>query len=267
MAQAGTIEKVTSKDGTTIAWEQSGVGPPLVLVHGGTADHTRWAPVLPGLEEHFTVAAVDRRGRGLSGDSEDYSIEREYEDIAAVVDSFVEPVHLLGHSYGAQVALNGALLTGNLRTLTLYEGGGPVEADLFPREAINAVARLIEEGHRDEALVTFMRDIVGVPDEQLKLLRSLPAWKARIKAAHTITREMDELFAHGFDPARVRSIAIPTLLLLGGDSPPFAQREAEALQATIPNSSIAVMPGQQHAAMDTGTDVFLEEVLAFLLDH
>ena len=97
------METIRSKDGTRIAYERSGAGPALVLVHGTTADHTRWAPVLPMLERIFTVYAVDRRGRGQSGDAADYSIEREYEDIAAVVSSIPGPVNLLGHSYGALI--------------------------------------------------------------------------------------------------------------------------------------------------------------------
>ena len=97
-------KSVTSKDGTPITYWHSGKGPPLVLVHGTGVDHGRWAPVLPAFEQHFSACAVDRRGRGANGDSEDYAIEREFEDIAAVVDWLGEPVILLGHSYGALCA-------------------------------------------------------------------------------------------------------------------------------------------------------------------
>src|SRR5918998_6394003 len=114
-------ETVTSEDGTRIAGWRSGEGPPLVLVHGTAADHSRWKPVLPAFEERFTVYAVDRRGRGDSGDAEDYAIEREFEDVAAVVDTIGEPANLLGHSYGALCALEAALLTPNVRKLVLYE--------------------------------------------------------------------------------------------------------------------------------------------------
>ena len=106
---------VTSKDGTPLAYWRCGEGPPLVLVHGTAADHSRWGPVLPAFEERFTVYAVDRRGRGGSGDSDEYAVEREFEDVAAVVDSLGEPVNLLGHSYGALCALEAALLTRNVR--------------------------------------------------------------------------------------------------------------------------------------------------------
>jgi pimeloyl-ACP methyl ester carboxylesterase len=92
-----------------------------VLVHGTSADHSRWAPVLPAFEQRYTVCAVDRRGRGGSGDSRDFVMEREFEDVAAVVDSFREPVILLGHSYGGLCALEAALLSRNVRALVIYE--------------------------------------------------------------------------------------------------------------------------------------------------
>jgi pimeloyl-ACP methyl ester carboxylesterase len=93
------MDTVQSKDGTLIAYGRSGKGPPLVLVYGTTADHTRWAPVLQPLEQRFTVIAIDRRGRGGSGDGAEYAIEREFEDVAAVADSLAEQVNLLGHSF------------------------------------------------------------------------------------------------------------------------------------------------------------------------
>jgi pimeloyl-ACP methyl ester carboxylesterase len=112
---------VTTEGGTPVAYWRSGKGPPLVLVHGTAADHSRWRPVIPALEESFTVYAIDRRGRGGSGDAEDYSVEKEFEDVAAVVDSLGEPVNLLGHSYGGLLALEAALLTRNVRKLVLYD--------------------------------------------------------------------------------------------------------------------------------------------------
>src|SRR5262245_47536702 len=100
------METVISRDGTRIAFWRSGTGPPLVLVHGGTADHTTtWRYVREDLEQHFTLHAMDRRGRGGSGDSPSYDLQREAEDIAAIVDSIGEPSNLLGHSYGGLCAI------------------------------------------------------------------------------------------------------------------------------------------------------------------
>ena len=106
-----------------IAYRRSGEGPPLVLVHGTAADHSRWRPVLPALEERFTVHAIDRRGRGGSGDSDGYAVEREFEDIAAMVDSLGESVNVLGHSYGGLLALEAALLTRNVRQTGALRSG------------------------------------------------------------------------------------------------------------------------------------------------
>ena len=110
------VDTVASADGTPLAVWRSGAGPPLVLVHGATADHSRWAPALPALEEHFTVLAMDRRGRGRSGDADDYALERETEDVVAVVESAGEEVNLLGHSHGGVCAIEAALLTDALRS-------------------------------------------------------------------------------------------------------------------------------------------------------
>jgi pimeloyl-ACP methyl ester carboxylesterase len=115
------METIKSNDGTLIAFRKTGSGPPLVLIHGGTADYTRWNPVLPELEQKFTVYAVDRRGRGRSTESGEYSIQREFEDVAAIADATGEPVYLLGHSLGAFISLEAALLTKNIRKLILYE--------------------------------------------------------------------------------------------------------------------------------------------------
>ena len=113
--------KVVSQDGTPIAVWRSGEGPPLVLIHGAAADHNRWAPVLPALEERFTVFAIDRRGRGRSGDASDYALEREYEDVVAVVEAAGEGVDVLGPSYGGICALEAALLSDRIRELVRYE--------------------------------------------------------------------------------------------------------------------------------------------------
>ncbi len=117
---------VVSRDGTPIAVFSSGDGPPLLLVHGATADHTTWRSVGPVLERAFRLHAVDRRGRGASGDGSSYEIEREYEDLAAVAETLADeagtPVDVVGHSYGGRCALGAALLTQSIRRLIVYEG-------------------------------------------------------------------------------------------------------------------------------------------------
>jgi pimeloyl-ACP methyl ester carboxylesterase len=258
-------ESVTSEDGTPIVYWRSGEGPPLVLVHGTTADHGRWTPVLPAFEQHFTVCAVDRRGRGGSGDSDDYAIEREFEDIAAVVDSLGEPAYLLGHSFGALCALGAALRTRNVRKLVLYEPMVNVSGEqLYPPGSIERLEALLEAGERDGVVATMMREFAGVPPEEVEYMRSLPAWQARVAAAHTIPRESRAEEAYRFDPKRYKDPSVPTLLLSGEDSPDDLAASTKAVDEALSDSRTVVMRGQGHVAIDTGTGLFTTEVLRFL---
>jgi non-heme chloroperoxidase len=264
-ARGGQVETITSKDGTPIAYRRSGEGPPLVLVHGTAADHGRWRPVLPALEERFTVYAIDRRGRGGSGDGDGYDMEREAEDIASVVDSIGDSVNLLGHSYGALLALEAALLTKKIPRLVLYDPGIEVAGqEIYPHEVIDRLEALLDKGDRDGIVVTTMREVAGLPPETVEYMRSQPAWQARVAAAHTIPRELRAVKAYRFDPERFRDLEVPTLLLSGGDSPAAFGKAAEAVDEALPDSHIVVMPGQGHAAMDTGTGLFTAEVLRFV---
>ena len=260
---AGTV---TTGSGTPVAYWRSGEGPPLVLVHGTAADHTRWRPVLPALEERFTVYAVDRRGRGGSGDSDDYAIGREFEDVAAVVDSLGEPVNLLGHSYGGLLALEAALLTRDVRSLVLYDPGIEVGGEeIYPHEVVERLDALLEHGDRDGVVETTMREVAGLPPEAVEYLRSQPNWQARVDAAHTIPRELRAVKAYRFDPERFKNLATPTLMLAGAESPVALRKAAEAVDESLPDSRLVVMEGQGHAAMDTGTDLFTAEVIRFLM--
>lgn len=261
------MEKIISEDGTSIAFEHSGAGPPLVLVHGTAGSYARWATTLPILRQHFSVYAVDRRGRGESGDADAYAIEREFEDIAAVVDSIGGHVNLLGHSYGALCSLEAALLSQNIRKMVLYEPYIPMTGvQIYPEGIIERLQALIDAGDREGVLVTFIREVVGIPSRELALLQSQPAWSARVAAAHTIPRELRAEARYRFDPERFKGVSTPTLLLLGGKSPLFMKASVDAVNAALPNSRVVVMPGQQHIADQTAPELFLREVLGFLTE-
>lgn len=261
------MEKVTSTDGTQIAYRRSGEGPPLVLVHGTTANHSRWSPALPAFEQSFTVYAMDRRGYGESGDAEDYAIEREFEDIASLVDSIGEPVNLLGHSYGALCSLGAALLTRNVSKLVLYEPAIDVAGEgLYPPAIVERMEARLGAGDRDGVVVTMLRELVGASSEEVEHLRSQPAWRELINGAHTVPRETRAEESYWFDPERFAHFGSPTLLLLGGDSPVFFREVEEAVNEALPDSRIAVMPGQGHLAIVTATELFTSEVLRFLTE-
>ena len=258
------MEKVRSNDGTPIAYQRSGKGSPLVLVHGTTADHTRWTLVLAALEQRFTVYAMDRRGRGESGDAEPYALEREFEDVAAVVNAARPHVNLLGHSYGGLCAMEAALRTTHLHKLVLYEPAFPVEGiEIYPPGAREELQALLKQGDREGLLVTFFRDIVHMPEKDIALMRAEPIWQARLAGAHTVVRETAEA-DYVFDPKRFRNLAVPTLLLLGENSPPSLKKPTERLATVLANGRVVVMPGQGHVAMTTAPELFLRQVIGFL---
>ena len=159
------MDKIISCDGTPIAYHRIGAGPPLVLAHGSGASNPAvgWPAVLPALEERFTVYAVDRRGYGESGDSPNYVIEREFEDLAALVDSIGEPTALLGHSFGALCALGAAMLTHNVARLILYEPAISFPGMPFYAEGtIERLQALLDAGDRDAVLNVIFCEIAGM---------------------------------------------------------------------------------------------------------
>ena len=261
---------VAAADGAPIAYWRSGEGPPLLLVHGISASHHRWASVLPALAERFTVYAFDRRGRGGSGDSEGYEIEREFGDTAAAIDAIAAtsgPVNYFGHSYGAMTGLEAALLTSNIRRMVLYEPPYRLNEPYISHP--DSVARLEERlaaGDREGVVEVMMGELVGVPPEGLAEMRTTPAWAARMAAAHTIPRELRALETYVFEPERFRGVDVPTLFLLGGASPPHMHRATHAAADALPNARVVVLPGQGHLAMDSAPDLFLDEVRRFLAD-
>jgi pimeloyl-ACP methyl ester carboxylesterase len=233
------------------------------MIHGTTADHTSWRFVLPALQEHFTVYAVDRRGRGDSGDADAYTIGQEYEDVAAMVDSIGKPVNVLGHSYGATLAVEAALKTKNLRRLVLYEPALGQSTDEFPG-IINRLERLIERGEREAALEIVLNEIAGMSPAGVEQVRSSPVWPLRLAAVHTVPRELTAVRDYTFRPERFRGMRIPTLLLLGSESPSYAREGTAAIAAALPNARIMRMDGQGHVAMLTAPELFANEVIRFL---
>lgn len=258
------MKTVHSKDGTPIAYWCSGLGTPVLLVHGATDDHRLWTSVMSTLRRHCSVYAMDRRGRGQSGDTDGYALEREWEDIAAVVDAIESPVAVIGHSLGGTCALEAALLSANVRRLILYEPVMPSGKRFSSAEFSSRMRDLLDRGDKEQVLVLFLRDVLKTPPERIAFLQTSPTWAARVAAVDTVPRELESLDGYRFDPDRFRSMQTPTVLLVGGDSPPFRRIDAETLHAVLPNSRVAVLPGQRHRAMEDAPDVFAQEVLTFL---
>lgn len=268
VAESGPF-RVASRDGTGIAYWTSGEGPPLLMVHGVTADHSRWQPLLPYLQPHATVCAMDRRGRGASGDAPDYRLAREWEDVAAVIDAVAaatgSPVDVYGHSHGGLCAFGAATLTRNVCRLVLYEGWPAVDPSrhVFPRALEERLDALLATGAYDAAVEALFRHF-GSTDEEVRGLRAQPAWQARVAAAHTITREVRAIGQAPFDPHQVARITVPTLLLTGTDSPDPAVADLPAVADALPDARVVVMEGQGHLADVLAPETFAGHVLAFL---
>ena len=260
------FHKTISNDGTAISFRQSGAGRPLLLVHGTTADHRSWSAVSPLLEPHFTVYALDRRGRGQSGDAPDYTLQRDVEDIAAVLEVIGRPVCLLGHSYGALCCLEAALLTDRIERLILYEPGLAMGIDLYPPGVPERLQALIDDGQLEETMLILLREVVRMPEHELAEYRQSPLWADRLPLATTIPREMAVELAYTFDGARFSHLQMPAMLLQGGESPEALRQATALVHAALPNSQIVILPGQQHLAYRTAPELFAAQVLRFLLD-
>lgn len=239
----------------------------MLLVHGATADHsTTWRLVQPYFEQRFTVHAMDRRGRGSSGDAASYDLQREAEDIAAVVEAIDEPVSVLGHSYGALCSLEAALLTSGMQRLVLYEGVPLRGATAYPPHTIDHLEELVAAGDAEGALLEMYRQVVEMPAAEIEIMKSnVEAWAVRLRNVRTLPRELRGDQRYSFTPERFMGMRVPTRLLVGGDSPPREMDNARAVAAGLPDATVAILPGQQHAAMYTAPQMFVREVEQFLM--
>jgi pimeloyl-ACP methyl ester carboxylesterase/alkylhydroperoxidase/carboxymuconolactone decarboxylase family protein YurZ len=262
------ILTLAASDGVTIGHSRTGDGPPLVLVHGTSSERGRWNPVVPQLEQRYTVHAMDRRGRGASTDAAAYRIELEFTDVTAIVDSFGAPVDVVAHSYGAICALEATRITSNIRRLVLYEPPIATQspsADAAALEAtIDEVARHLEANDPASALAAFYSRNLGMPEAEIAALRKLPNWPARLALAHTLPRELREARRYRFDAARFRDYSVPTLLVLGGDSASRHKDATGLLHASLAGSKLAVLAGHKHGAIDAAPQLFAATVVDFL---
>ena len=268
---------IASTDGTPIAVFSSGPGAagavagtrPVVLVHGTTGDHTTFRAVGPMLARARDVHAIDRRGRGASGDTLPYAIEREFEDVAAVAAALAAdgdgPVDLVGHSYGGRASLGAALLTDAVRRVVSYEGAPtPPGVSYHPAGIEDRLRAALAAGDDNAALTAFMREIVGMPEPELAAYRENPVWPARAAAARTILRELESEADETASLDRLGAVRQPVLQILGGAGLPVFRAATEALDARLADGRIVVIEGARHAAHHTHPDAFVAAVEAFL---
>jgi len=263
------MRKVISKDGTAIAFDQSGEGPAVILVGGALSDRSGSAPLVELLAPHFTVFSYDRRGRGDSGDTAPYAVEREVEDIEALINEAGGSAFVYGMSSGAVLALEVASkLPTKIKKLALYEPPFIVDDSrpLPPKDYVKQLDELTAAGRRGDAVEFFMTEAVGVPAEYLAQMRDMPMWAAMEEMAHTLAYDgavMGDTMAGKPLPAqRWASATVPTLVMDGGESPTWLGNAAQAVAAVLPNARHRTLEGQEHGVAPEALAPVLEEFFA-----
>jgi pimeloyl-ACP methyl ester carboxylesterase len=233
------------------------------MVHGAGSGRWGFDLLRPLLEPRFTVWALDRRGRGDSGDVEGYSIEAEFEDVAAVVRAAGDGALLFGHSYGALVAAGAARRLDGLGRLALYEPPmGAVLADMAWIERFEAD---LAAGEPEAAVRRFLHDVGGYSHVEIDVMEDTPAWERRLAAAPTVPRELRAELGLATDELGLGDLAPACLMLVGSDSPDWARRSTEAFAAAIPGAEVRTLDGHGHGAAVSGPALLAGELERFLL--
>jgi len=283
------MRTVTSKDGTTIAFEQTGKGPALILVVGAFNDRMTGVPLTELLKQHFTVYNYDRRGRGDSGDTLPYAVEREIEDLDALIAEAGGSAYVFGYSSGAVLSLMAAASGSAIRKLALYDpplmvqsspnspenqtrshistsGDQKIEVSSsrthFEDQLPSELDQLVKAGRRGDAVELFQTKGVGIPAEVVVGMRNAPFRPMLEKMAHTLVYEMTILGNGVLASDLAASIAIPLLVMVGSESPSFMHDSAKALAKDAKQGQYRLLEGQTHDIVPAAVAPVVEAFLS-----
>jgi pimeloyl-ACP methyl ester carboxylesterase len=259
------MNQVTSKDGTKIAIDVTGDGPPVILVCGGSVDRMSNAGVAGILSARFTTLNYDRRGRGDSGDTQPYAPEREIEDIQAVLSEAGGSAFVYGTSSGAALALDATARTPGITKLAMWEP--PYFTEEFfssrpPLDTASTYRKLVAEDRRGDAVEYFMAEVVGMPPEFVAGARSAPWWASQEAIAHTLAYDAEIMDDYSVPTELASSVETPTIVIGGGASFPFLHSSADALAEALPNAERRTLEGQEHNVDPETIAKVLEEFFA-----
>jgi pimeloyl-ACP methyl ester carboxylesterase len=254
-----------SKDGTEIAYDKTGNGPPLILVAGAFQDRTAMAAYGEPLSKRFTVYNYDRRGRGESGDTPPYEIAREIEDLDAVIQEAGGAAFVFGGSSGAVLTLDAAAHGLPITKLAVYEPPFVVDDSRTPvaEDMVDQLKNMIASGRRGDAAETFMTKGSLMPVEMVAGMRTQPFWSEVETVAHTLV--YDAMIMNGtmrgtpLPIDRWSAVSIPTLVIYGGDGPAWSRNAAESLVALLPRAEGKALEGQFHTLAPEALTPVLEE--------
>jgi pimeloyl-ACP methyl ester carboxylesterase len=254
----------TSADGTTIAYDRDGSGPPIIMIVGAFNTRATTAPLAAALVDKFTVLNYDRRGRGDSGDTPPYSVRREIEDIDALIAEAGGSAALFGYSSGATLALRAAADGVAITKLALYDPPFAVDDShpLLPANFAEQLAQLIAAGRRGDAVELYQKVAVGIPDEVVARMRQAPFRPGLEAIAHTLVYDATVIGDLALPPTLVASVDVPTLVIDGEHSPPIMHGAAEALGRGLAHGRRCTLAGQSHDISPHATAPVLEKFLS-----
>ena len=265
------MNSVQSRDGTRIAFDKSGDGPPIILVHpafGHRAFNPQMADLAQRLSSRFTVFNYDRRGRGESGDTPPYAVEREIEDLGALIGEAGGSAFIYGMSSGAALALEAANRGLAIRKLALYEPPFIVDDSRPPRPAdfVTRLSELVSSGRRGDAVEYFMTSGAGAPTDVVAQMRAQPMWPAFEAVAHSLVYDgtiMDGTMGGlPLPAARVASVTVPALVMVGSAVPGWARNAVRALADALPDARMCTLEGEYHNVAPAVLAPALEEFFA-----
>ncbi|MGO8687290.1 MAG: alpha/beta fold hydrolase [Candidatus Dormibacteria bacterium] len=261
-----TFETATSADGTAIAFERRGQGPPLVLIGGAFATRASAAGLAALLAPHLTVVAYDRRGRGDSGDAGAYAVEREVEDLTALIRLLGGRARLFGHSSGGILALDAARSGAPVDRVAAYEP--PFIPEGFPRPGADLAERLrglLAEGRRDDAVALFQSEAIGLPAPVIQGLRGTEMWAGLVALAHTLPYDVEITGPGNALPVELLAeIPVPTLVIAGTASMAWMLPGTRAVAAAIPGARHVTIEGVDHGAPQAHPERLLPVLRDFL---
>jgi pimeloyl-ACP methyl ester carboxylesterase len=240
------MKKIVSRDGTPIALDRVGEGPPVVIVVGAFNDRGTGASLAEVLKPDFTVYTYDRRGRGDSGDTKPYAIARELEDLEAIIAEAGGSACVFGYSSGGVLALDGAARALPMTKLAVYEVPLKADGPLWAVDHAAELARLVEAGRRGDAVEYFQAKVIGIPEAVVAQLRGAPFRPALEAMADTLVYEALIVGDGSLPVDLLRSVTVPTLAIAGLASVPFMRETADAIARAVPNGRSLGLEGQTH---------------------
>jgi pimeloyl-ACP methyl ester carboxylesterase len=257
--------KVTSKDGTAIVFDKAGQGQPVVVVGGILGDRSQQAPLAALLSEHFIVFNYDRRGHGESGFTPPYAVEREIEDLDAIIDAAGGEAYVYGTSGCGVLALYAAAagLAPKIKKLAIWEPPFIVDDSRppVPQDYAAQLATLLAAGRRGDMVELFMTQAVGMPVEFVAGMRQAPWWPAQEAMAHTLIYNAEIMGSFSLPKERVASVTVPTLVIDGGTTP-WLSHTAQAVADALPNGQRRTLQGQPHNVAPEAIAPVLREFFA-----